>query len=327
VKIVKADLKSDLDRFSRDEWEKQVLRYPFSFEREHFLACEGDRIVGRIAANRSERDPSRGYVGFFRVEETVDRGRSVAHALFQQAESWLKARGVLKCYGPVNYHTLFDYRLRLPDRAGDPEAPSFFWEPSQPSGQVDWFEAHGYVLHEEYHSRAYRNLDSILPKSSKRYQGALDAGFSTRPIELVTEPAKTLAALVRINSGSFAESALAEPFDSAAYRALVAPRFTGLLSEFSFFILNPAGEEIGYFFLFQESGVLVWKTLAILPEYQGAGLAAFGIHHALLLAEKHGIKEVVSALIRKGAQSEHLLKRGEEFLVWEHRYGVFVKEL
>lgn len=327
MKILKADLTNDLDRFGRDEWEKRVLRFPFAFEREHFLAHEGDRIIGRIAANRSERDPSRGYVGFLRVEETADRRKAVVHALLDQAESWLTARGVSKCYGPVNYHTMFDYRLRLPDRPGVPEAPSFFWEPSQPPEQVAWFEEVGYVLHEEYHSRAYRNLDSILPKSSKRYQEALDAGFSTRPIDLITDPGKTLAALVRVNSGSFAESVLSEPFDSAAYRALVAPKFTGLLSEFSFFILNPAGEEIGYFFLFQESGVLVWKTLAILPEYQGAGLAAFGIHHALLLAEKHGIKEVVAALIRKGAQSEHLLKRGEEFLVWEHRYGVFVKEL
>ena len=67
--------------------------------------------------------------------------------------------------------------------------------------------------------------------------------------------------------------------------------------------------------------------MAILPEYQKAGLASFGIHHSLMLAEKYGIQKVIAALIRNGAPSEVLLKRAESFLIWEHRYAVFEKSI
>jgi GNAT superfamily N-acetyltransferase len=108
---------------------------------------------------------------------------------------------------------------------------------------------------------------------------------------------------------------------------LIAPQYFSRLSEYTFFILNPAGEEIGYFFLFVENGYLVWKTVAILPEYQGAGLASFGIHHALQLALRNGVDKLLAALIRNGAPSEVLLNRAKSLQLWEHRYAVFEKSI
>jgi GNAT superfamily N-acetyltransferase len=314
--------------FARTEFEKKILAFPFQFERVH-LIDEGDgaSVPGRVAASVSLRDPESGYIGFFDFDPSLPDAESRALALLEESGHWLQKRGVRTVYGPVNYHTLFDYRLRLQDAREAEVPPPFFWEPSQPVAYVEWFRAAGFSLAEEYHSRGYQHLDRILPKSQDRYEQALSQGFSIRPLDFSKNRTRDLLALTRINAGSFEQSFLAEPFDNRAYQELVAPRFASLLSEFSFFILNPSGEEIGYFFLFPESGYLVWKTLAILPEYQGAGLAAFGIHHALTLAARNGIRKVVSALIRNGAQSEHLLKRGEAFQIWEHRYGVFKKNL
>jgi GNAT superfamily N-acetyltransferase len=314
--------------FVRTEFERKIVEFPFRFERTHFVAeGEGEGPSGRIAASVSLRDPTTGYVGFFECDPSRPGAEATALSLIESAGRWLRDRGVQMVHGPVNYHTLFDYRFRLSDPPGSEEQPAFFWEPSQPRCYVDWFKLGGFSLVEEYHSRCYRHLDRILPKSQDRFDQALAKGFSVRPLDFEHHRNRDLLALTRINAGSFEQSFLAEPFDERAYQELIAPRFAALLSEFSFFILNPTGEEIGYFFLFPESGHLVWKTLAILPEYQGAGLAAFGIHHALTLASGHGIQKVVSALIRNGAQSEHLLKRGESFQIWEHRYGVFSKNL
>jgi len=315
-------------QFARTDFERKIFGFPFGFERVHFIDQEPDgRSTGRIAASISSRDAESGYIGFFECDPYgIDAG-SRALSLIHEACRWLQARGVRTIHGPVNYHTLFDYRLRLEDGPGSEAAPPFFWEPSQPACYVEWFRSAGFELAEEYHSRGYHHLDRILPKSQERFDLAVSKGFSVRSLDFSSNRSRDLLALTRINAGSFEQSFLAEPFDNRAYQELVAPRFALLLSEFSFFILNPSGEEIGYFFLFPESGYLVWKTLAILPEYQGAGLAAFGIHHALTLASRHGINRVVSALIRNGAQSEHLLRRGEAFQIWEHRYGVFKRTL
>jgi GNAT superfamily N-acetyltransferase len=325
--ILEVSIEDACLKFAKNESEKRLIAFPFKFKRTHFVCEIEGRAVGRISANLSERDPRRGYVGMFEMDLSLKDSERHAKALIQAAEQWLLTMGVEEVYGPVNYSTLFQYRFELPRSVSGSNEPVFFWEPSQPPEYLNWFLGAHFELADEYHSRAFAELHQILPKSEGRFQAALASGFSTRVIDMKGTPERELRALAKINRGSFEESFLAEPFDEKAYVALIVPQFNTYLSEFSFFILNPAGEEIGYFFLFPEHDYLVWKTLAILPEYQGAGLASFGIHHALSLAQKHNISKVVSALIRKGAGSEQLLKRGEEYLIWEHRYGVFKKRI
>ena len=324
--IRELSLEQAVIEFALSESEKKLIGFPFAFERTHFVFEINGKVSGRISANLSGSDSTRGYIGMFECDPDQADATAVAGALIAAAESWLKKRGVTRVYGPVNYSTMFSYRFEMPRSVPD-QAPSFFWEPVQPAVYVDWFQRCGYGVADEYFSRAFEKLHLILPKSQQRYDDALKMGFSTRVLDFSKNPEHEFAMLSRINAGSFSESFLAEPFDAKAYRSLIVPGFMNVLSEFSFFILNPQGEEVGYYFLFPENGYLIWKTIAILPEYQKAGLAGFGIHHSLMLAEKHGVEKVVAALIRKGAPSEVLLKRGETFQIWEHRYAVFEKIL
>ncbi len=314
--------------FARTEGERAALTYPFEFKRNHFLALLQGTVVGRISANLSASDPKRGYFGFFDVNCGSDvLNRECAKGLLASAELWLSSQGADHVVGPVNYSTLFEYRLRL-DEGNDPEAsPVFSWEPPRRKGFIAWLQGSGYELLEEYHSRAFRDPRLVLPFSQRRYDEALASGFKTRPIEFSGAESPDLRALFRINSSSFQESFLSEPFDFRAYTTLNIPKHSSLLSEFSFFILNPRGQEVGYFFTFPDQGYLVCKTIAVLPEYQKAGLASFGIHHAISLANEKGINRVVSALIRRGAPSESLLSKAESLMIWEHRYGVFSKKL
>ncbi len=324
--IRELNLAESLKYFAKNESEIHFLSFPFQFQRAHWIAEENGKIFGRISANLSIRDSARGYIGMFECDPSHAQASKTTASLIAAAEKWLQERGVKKIYGPVNYSTMFAYRFELPRKSHEP-VPSFFWEPTQPAEYLNWFFDAGYSVADEYFSRAFENLHLIVPKSQHRYDEALKLGFKTRVLDFSNDPEHELKMLTKINAGSFEESFLAEPFDENAYRSLVAPQFFKVLSEFSFFILNPKGEEIGYFFLFPENGYLVWKTIAILPEYQKAGLAGFGIHHSLLLAEKHGIEKVLTALIRKGAPSEVLLKRAESFLMWEHRYAVLGKTI
>jgi len=331
ITIRELDLFGAQNEFAENAREREILAYPFGFERSHFIAVRGGKKVGRISANLSLQNPERGYFGFFSCNPQEVEAKDAARTLFEVSENWLTRRGVKQVVGPVNYSTLFDYRFKLPSVGSDPslgpKASRFFWEPGQPEVYLEWVRNAGYRILEEYHSIAYQDPASVLPISEKRYQEALDMGFSVRPIRIVDQDRGDLETLARINAESFQQSFLAEPLDRDAYLKLNVPQYVSLLSEFSFFILNPKKEEVGYFFLFEDQGYLVWKTLAILPAYQKAGLAGFGIHHALTLAKSKGINRLISALIRSGAPSEALLLKAAHLKLWEHRYGVFKKDL
>jgi GNAT superfamily N-acetyltransferase len=73
-----------------------------------FLAMSGGEVVGRIAAIRNERHLAQHHdrVGFFGFFESVD-DPSVAGALLEKAEDWLKAEGLVVSRGPTSF-TLSD---------------------------------------------------------------------------------------------------------------------------------------------------------------------------------------------------------------------------
>lgn len=71
-----------------------------------FLAYDGDRVTGRIAAifnnnHNKFKNTTDGFFGFFDVENN----EATAKALFDEAEKWLKNKGAKKIIGPVNPST------------------------------------------------------------------------------------------------------------------------------------------------------------------------------------------------------------------------------
>lgn len=87
-----------LDLLSRD-------KNPFfeHAEAQYWLAMQGERAVGRISAQidrlvLEQIDPHLGQFGMF---ESID-DQGVADALFQTAESWLRAKGIRRMRGPYN---------------------------------------------------------------------------------------------------------------------------------------------------------------------------------------------------------------------------------
>lgn len=82
--------------------------HPFHEKAEvrYFMAVDGGRILGRIAACENRvftefQEPGTGFFGFF---ECIDDKR-VAHALLDEAARWLRQRGLTKILGPVNFDT------------------------------------------------------------------------------------------------------------------------------------------------------------------------------------------------------------------------------
>lgn len=93
-----ADMKRMLDR----------TRNPFfqHSEAEYFLAYRNGEVVGRVAAilnnnHNAFHEEKAGFFGFF---EAID-DRDVAAALLQQAEAWVRERGMRVMRGPTNFST------------------------------------------------------------------------------------------------------------------------------------------------------------------------------------------------------------------------------
>ena len=83
-------------------------RHPFHRHAEtaYFLARHDGAVVGRIAAivNHAHNEFHEDRTGFFGLFESADDA-SVAHALLERAEAWLRERGMATARGPVNLST------------------------------------------------------------------------------------------------------------------------------------------------------------------------------------------------------------------------------
>lgn len=97
--------------------------------RELFLAYDGNRVVGRIAAIESRahnafHEDRTGFFGFF---ECVDDA-AAANALFAAAAAWLTARGLTAMWGPMNPSTNHECGLLV---RGFENRPTFMtpWNP------------------------------------------------------------------------------------------------------------------------------------------------------------------------------------------------------
>lgn len=125
VRITPVTTKADLETFIRFPWEiyrDDPLWVPplIPMQREflsrdkgpffefgdacYYLARRGDTVVGRISAHVSGlyekyHDSETGFFGFFECEND----RETAHALFEQAADWVRAKGKVKLHGPLSF--------------------------------------------------------------------------------------------------------------------------------------------------------------------------------------------------------------------------------
>lgn len=316
-----------IDAFSDSTAEHDLIRHRFPFNREHWIVMQDGQCVGRVGAALSISDPKRGYIGFFKNDLQKEDRILLSKQLLETAEQWLKQMGAKQVYGPIHYSTWFNYRFQSKIECfNNARDQQFDWEPKyDPRSIHEWID-HGYQEVEKYHSKAHAGIKPVLKLTESNYNRLISEGYSTQTINLKQDPIHTLKTLEKINRHSFTDQFLIEPLDPVAYESLYAKPFSDKLSELSFFIKDPKGEEIGYSFSFIDHDYLVWKTMAIEKNHQGKSLATLAIHQTIRLATERGITNMVAALMKTGAQSELLLNRISKPL-WTHEYILLRKDL
>ncbi len=145
-----------------------------------FLAYDGKEIVGRIAAitNENHNKIHNDKVGFFGFFESVDK-QDVANALLNEAEKWLKERGMTDMRGPVNPSTNDEVGL-LVDAFDQPPVvlmtynPPYYEKLIKGYGMAKEKDLLAYILHHDsYKSEKLSRMQELVRKRK---------GITIRPI-------------------------------------------------------------------------------------------------------------------------------------------------
>jgi GNAT superfamily N-acetyltransferase len=193
--------KADMDAFIQAAWTVQAgdpswvpplrgdvrgllsLRHPFwkHAERELFLACRGEAVVGRIAAIRDDAFIARhgeqaGAFGFFECLRDIEAAR----ALFCAAAGWCRERGLTRMRGPLSPSTNYEMGVLVEGF----DSPPMIMMPHNPPWYPELIEACG--LAKEKDVFAYRFERGHRPPEAARQRAEAmrgDPDIAIRPLK------------------------------------------------------------------------------------------------------------------------------------------------
>ncbi|MCU0305593.1 MAG: hypothetical protein MUC56_16180 [Thermoanaerobaculales bacterium] len=163
-------------------------RHPFydggrGAERELFLARDGGRVVGRVAAilNHAHNRVHGENIAFFGFFETVDRPE-VARALLGAVEAWAGERGLAAVRGPANPSTNYECGL-LVEGFDRPPVLMMTYNPPSYAGLV---EGAGYAKAKDLYAYISPVHDASLERLRKLGERAVrrNPGLRTRSADL-----------------------------------------------------------------------------------------------------------------------------------------------
>jgi GNAT superfamily N-acetyltransferase len=305
-------------------------------EAECFVALDGEgERVGRMAAALGP-DREAGLVGLFALADKRGdqaRVRAATEALLSSCERWLLSRGMDTVYGPVDFSTFFEYRLR--DRTGeDDQGPDFSWEPTQPQSHLQAFGAAGYAPVARYHSVFYETDETFPPRRVVKmrepaWRAAVDRGMEFAAFDEVRPIEELVPILEDISRAAFEGSFLYSPIPGQVFQAIYSPIVRRLDLSLSYVVRAPDGKEVGFVYAFEDSGYCVVKTIAVRPAWRGQHLSSALLQRCLARADEKGLTRFASALVREGNVSEFLESRHNKhpIRVWKHHYTLLGKTL
>ncbi len=194
-------------------------------------------------------------VAFFGFWETTGEGAD--DALFARAVEWAKERGGQDLYGPIDFTTYGNYRVRL--SVEDEGARTFPDEPHNPATYPDLLGAQGFDLDQTYFTQVGTQTAGNMVADWKRpvLQRLEAEGYAVRTLthELWMERLKELHGLAdAIFGGNFAYSPLTWPTFEAKCGE---PFIRRACPHTSTVALAPDGSIAGFFLVYPHYGPVV----------------------------------------------------------------------
>lgn len=291
--------------------------------------------------------------GFFGYFESVG-DEAAERSVFDALEDWTRTRGASVLFGPINFSTYGNYRLRLSAEAG---ADTFLGEPYNPARYPTALEKRGYTLHQSYCTQIFnrQGAQMVIAAYAPIVERLRSDGYQIKPLtpEIWLGNLDELHPLVdRIFAANFAYTPL--PYE-AFVNACGAPFAKKMCGERSMIAWGPEGDIAGFLLVYPHYGGLVSQAAGdqrVLPEALDYAVhtpllpkqgRADAIYKTVGVAPHHRRKGVMEsftqmlaaqtidscerwfgALIRDDNPSR---KVGGGFLDAERRYGLFRKSL
>jgi GNAT superfamily N-acetyltransferase len=259
-----------------------------------------------------------GQIGHFEAT-----GRDPALRLLDQACRWLAERGCRQILGPMNGSTWHSYRFLTDGFAH----PPFLLEPTNPPSYPTWWREAGFTpTAERYHSSEQDNhavADALA--------GAVDQvslrGYRVQPADCRDLEA-VLKRVFELSSVAFAANAHFAPISWPEFRSLYDGIQRVLAPSLVHWVIAPDGGIVGFAFGLPDraeavrrmkgrgglSGAWaflsaprpvrsVFKSMALLPEHQGAGVGKALFHRHAVEARALGLRKGVRALMAADSRS------------------------
>jgi predicted N-acetyltransferase YhbS len=205
-------------------------------------------------------------------------------------------------------------------------------EPPADETLAGYFEEAGFGLHSAYIS-AEMDIDGARISTWFRLlTWVLGKRFRLRTLDLDDYDAE-MERTHRFCSEAFAGNHLYTPIDAREFRALYAPLQAHIRPEFVIFA-EKAGKIVGLLFaipdLNQQQGgesvdTLVYKTLAVAPQWRGRGIASLLLYRGYCAARSAGYRKIIHALMHRDNRSCQLAEHNQVSIMRE--YGLFSREL
>lgn len=296
---------------SKDNLRKQFsLDYPFYKHgiMKNFLSYgAGGKITGRISAiinHNLHSEIKTGHIGFFECIEDYETARN----LLNHAVDFLRSNHVKRIWGPINFATLYPYRLLTKGF----EKPSFYSDIYTPHYYSLFFERYGFKPLKTYYSDFCHDLKSVLKRYSKFKKRFEEMGFRTRTVKLddFENELKLLNALLfEIFKNNFAFS----PMDYEEYLHIYGKYNQMIQPEHLRFAYSPDNKPAGFFLAYPDftgnyPKTFISKMMGVLPEYAYAGVGMALLCEMIEYYIKQGFQYSIASLRIEGNSS---LKFGE----------------
>lgn len=284
--------------------ERNLAREELATAQRVLVALDGEVPVGRVCARlspvlRDEVGAPIGMLGFFESRNDA----AIARVLFEDATAWLRARGAGRIVGPMDGDTWHRYRVNV----GPFQRPPFPLEPWNPAWYQALWERNGFATLEVYTSKWIDDVAVLLPALERGKSRSEDRGVRVRQLRRDTLR-EELTLVHELSSRIFADAFLYSPISRDEFLALYAGIERFLEPELVLFAESSDGESVGFVFGYEDptQPAVHYKTIGVLPDWRGPGVAAALSHHVYSAALRRGRPQGSHPLMRSDNRSQAL---------------------
>lgn len=289
--------------------------------KEFWIVEQEGRPVARAGATLSITRPGVGYFGFFEVDTKLTNVLEVTSLLDQASMTWFKSQGATQVYGPMNFSTWFQHRLRV-NKDQDPRV--FYFEPHHPPEYVGYFHELGYVNCGYWKSQGLKDPARLFEHAKRAFDQTTALGWKYVSFSDLDFERELMPKLFELSLQTFSQNFLYEPIDYTSFLSLYGHMKGKKDMEYATAIISPEGKFAGFGLFLVDQDHLILKSAAIDSAYQGLGLSNAMIIHAKEKA--HGLfTHFAGVMFKSDNRSASYTRHGD--LLWEHTYELYSKSL